>query len=50
MGAKVPFALRREAEGRSRYRLIGEVYLHGFMHGEALDTEVKERVGPVAIC
>jgi hypothetical protein len=50
MGAKVPFVLRRDAEGGSRYRLVGEVYLHGFMHGEALDTEVKERVGLVTIC
>jgi hypothetical protein len=50
MGAKVPFVLRREAEGGSRYRLIGEVYLHGFMHGEVLDTEVKEVAEPMAIC
>ena len=35
-GAKVPFLLRRtETEGH--YKLVGEVYLHGIMRGEAID-------------
>jgi hypothetical protein len=35
VGADVPFLLRREGEG---YRVIGEAYVHGIMHGEAVIT------------
>ncbi|KAK4185047.1 hypothetical protein QBC35DRAFT_465906 [Podospora australis] len=33
-GAPVPFVLRQVNEGR--YRVIGEAYVHGIMHGEAV--------------
>jgi len=35
-GAEVPFVLRPvgEVEGRKRYRLVGEAYIHGVMDGE----------------
>lgn len=33
-GAKVPVVLR---PARSQYRLLGETYMHGFMHGEMKD-------------
>lgn len=34
-GASVPFILRRGED--EFYELVGEVYLHGVMHGEALE-------------
>jgi hypothetical protein len=34
-GAKVPLMLR--PLGENRYRLIGETYVHGVMHGEGLE-------------
>lgn len=33
LGAKVPHVIRKA--GDAKYRLVGEAYLHGFMHGEA---------------
>ncbi|KAK4446257.1 heterokaryon incompatibility protein-domain-containing protein [Podospora aff. communis PSN243] len=33
-GARTPFILRRKEPGR--YQVIGEAYVHGIMHGEAL--------------
>ncbi|KAI1751997.1 heterokaryon incompatibility protein-domain-containing protein, partial [Xylaria castorea] len=33
-GGNVPFTLRKVSEGR--YKLIGECYIHGVMHGEAV--------------
>ncbi|KAH6639242.1 heterokaryon incompatibility protein-domain-containing protein [Boeremia exigua] len=55
-GGKVLFVLRPaggdveegggEAERPPRFKLIGECYLHGFMDGEALDTE-DEQLGPL---
>jgi len=36
-GAGVPFVLRTAGDGR--WRLIGEGYVHGIMHGEALEME-----------
>ncbi|KAI1259142.1 heterokaryon incompatibility protein-domain-containing protein [Xylariaceae sp. FL1019] len=35
-GARVPMVLRREADG---FRLLGEAYFYGIMHGEMFDTE-----------
>jgi hypothetical protein len=35
--AQTPFMLRKEGEGE--YRLIGECYVHGIMHGEAWNME-----------
>lgn len=34
--ARIPFLLRPVAE-TGRYRLVGEVYVHGIMRGEAMD-------------
>ena len=36
-GANVPFLLRKRADGT--YKLVGEAYVHGIMHGEALDRD-----------
>ncbi|KAF4173658.1 hypothetical protein CNMCM8694_000016 [Aspergillus lentulus] len=37
-GGVVPFCLRR-SEQKNIYQLVGEAYIHGIMHGEALDFE-----------
>ncbi|KAL8636772.1 MAG: hypothetical protein Q9228_005871 [Teloschistes exilis] len=37
-GARVPFVLRPNLEN-GRYQLIGQSYVHGMMHGEALEME-----------
>lgn len=39
-GANVPFILRRLDDGS--YRVIGEAYVHGIMHGEALQERASE--------
>lgn len=44
--ATVPFVLRRES-GARRHAMIGETYLHGFMNGEVLETDFKDRIGPL---
>lgn len=36
-GGKVPFVLRRD--GDEYFEVIGECYIHGIMHGEAMDME-----------
>ncbi|KAK3349692.1 hypothetical protein B0T25DRAFT_610595 [Lasiosphaeria hispida] len=38
-GGGVPFLLRRDGQS---YRLIGECYVHGIMHGEALRSGLEE--------
>jgi hypothetical protein len=35
--ADVPFILRPLENGH--YKLVGEAYVHGIMHGEALDSD-----------
>jgi hypothetical protein len=36
-GGRVPFALRQvDVNDESRYELVGEVYIHGLMYGEAV--------------
>jgi hypothetical protein len=40
--ASVPFVVRRtdnDLQGRSRYTLLGEAYVHGIMKGEAMKME-----------
>ena len=37
-GSCTPFALRQVNTQGTEYRLLGEVYLHGMMHGEAADV------------
>ncbi|XXH01833.1 hypothetical protein Hte_008195 [Hypoxylon texense] len=46
-GGKMPFVLRKAAA--DRYRLIGETYLHGAMHGELVTDELIGQIGPVEI-
>ena len=48
MGAMVPFVLRITSK-KLEYKLIGETYLHGFMHGEMLTSEFKSNVGTLKI-
>ena len=36
-GSRTPFALRQVNTQGNEYQLLGEVYLHGMMHGEATD-------------
>jgi hypothetical protein len=47
-GARVPFVLR-PVEGTDTYQIVGETYLHGYMHGEMLTDDVKARLGPTRI-
>jgi hypothetical protein len=44
-GAKVPFILRKTGE-QGRFRVVGEAYLHGYMHGELekLNFAIQEAV------
>ena len=35
-GSNTPWLLRKRGEGRDGYFLVGEVYVHGVMHGEAM--------------
>ena len=48
--SKTPLILRPKA-GTEDFLLVGEAYLHGFMHGEMLDDvgELEDRIGPVTI-
>ncbi|KAL9577887.1 MAG: hypothetical protein Q9212_006079 [Teloschistes hypoglaucus] len=43
-GARVPFVLRPNSEN-GRYQLIGQLYVHGILHGEALEMEGFEWSG-----
>ncbi|RYP76572.1 hypothetical protein DL771_001641 [Monosporascus sp. 5C6A] len=36
-GSRVPFVLRQSQGGDTRFRLVGEAYLHGLMRGEVFD-------------
>lgn len=49
-GALVPFIMRpvHDTDGMA-FTLVGETYLHGFMHGEMLTDELKERIGKIRI-
>jgi len=38
-GSRAPFILRRKGTGQ--YQLIGEAYVHGIMHGEAVEGNFK---------
>lgn len=42
-GATVPIVLRKASE-INRYRVVGDSYVHGFMHGEALSRDGLEFV------
>jgi hypothetical protein len=46
-GAPIPCLLRPTGDGR--YRLIGEAYIHGIMHGEAIGTLGKEDFDSVVV-
>ncbi|KAI4861031.1 heterokaryon incompatibility protein-domain-containing protein [Hypoxylon rubiginosum] len=46
-GGKMPFILRKATA--NQYRLIGETYLHGAMHGELMTDELISQIGPVEI-
>lgn len=39
-----PFVVRRvdEVEGRARWKLVGDAYVHGLMHGEADISKMEE--------
>jgi WD repeat-containing protein 55 len=41
LGSQVPFVVRRQEMGDS-YQLVGECYIHGIMHGEIKDMNLKE--------
>ena len=47
-GGRTPFALRKRANGNG-YHLIGEVYVHGVMYGEAATPAFNEQMCPVTI-
>jgi hypothetical protein len=48
MGAMVPFILRNTPI-KLEYKLVGETYLHGFMHGEMLTSDFTSKVGTLKI-
>ncbi|KAE8166118.1 hypothetical protein BDV40DRAFT_256797 [Aspergillus tamarii] len=39
-GSRIPLILRKTSQ-RYVYRLVGGAYIHGLMHGEALQTDTK---------
>jgi hypothetical protein len=45
--ARVPFVVRPSNVDKLEYRLVGETYLHGCMHGEMMTPELKSRIGPI---
>jgi hypothetical protein len=47
IGATVPFVLRTQYH--RKYRLVGEAYLHGFMHGEMRKEEHKKSLVDMCI-
>lgn len=47
-GGEVPFVLRQKKDGKT-YTLLGYMYVHGIMHGEAMTDEFRSRFGPVTI-
>jgi hypothetical protein len=47
-GSHVLFVLQKNAD-KPTYSLVGEAYLHGFMHGEILIEEFKATIGEIAI-
>ncbi|KAK3353925.1 heterokaryon incompatibility protein-domain-containing protein [Lasiosphaeria hispida] len=52
-GCKTPFLLRKVAgsgkRAKNRYRIVGEVYVHGFMHGEMMTPQLEKRIRRVGI-
>ncbi|KAF5675871.1 het-domain-containing protein [Fusarium circinatum] len=46
-GCRIPCLLRPSGDGR--YKLVGEAYVHGIMHGEALEEPGVKKLGPVII-
>ena len=50
-GAKVPFVLRKVegSVGDDEYRLVGECYLRGFMHGEGMSPDFRARLAPIQL-
>ncbi|KAI0491039.1 heterokaryon incompatibility protein-domain-containing protein [Xylaria cf. heliscus] len=46
-GGNVPFILRNVGEGR--YKLIGECYVHGIMHGEAVVADTLKKLRTIHI-
>lgn len=47
-GSRVLHILRRtSAEGE--FTLVGEAFVHGFMHGEIFETEAKDRIIQIAL-
>jgi len=46
-GADTPMVLRRQSKGR--YRLVGEVYVHGVMHGEAVASITQEQLEKIIL-
>jgi len=58
-GARTPVILRRitpiedgatgDSTKKVRYQLVEEVYVHGFMYGEMMTSELENRIGKVKI-
>ena len=46
-GADTPMLFRKHANGL--YRLVGEAYVHGVMYGEAVQSDVQERLQQIAL-
>jgi hypothetical protein len=48
IGSRVPFILRDYPLGEG-FELIGEAYIHGWMHGEVFDTSFKNKIANIEI-
>jgi hypothetical protein len=46
--AKVPFTLRK-TDNSNQFYLVGDTYLHGFMHGDKLDHNIKDQFISISI-
>ena len=46
-GADTPMLLRKHPNGL--YRLVGEAYVHGIMYGEAVQSDVHERLQQITL-
>jgi hypothetical protein len=46
--AKVPFTLQKTDDSK-QFSLVGDTYLHGFMHGDKLDHNIKDQFVSISI-
>ena len=47
IGVKVPLIMRKTVKEENRWKVNGDCYLHGVMHGEIFEKEKCDRMGIV---